>query len=299
MKINIVFFLFLLYTPFFYGQNYKSDFEKYARSADTVNQLKVLKEWESVNPTDAELFTSYFNYYFLKSKKEMLALRSDEPNEEFEGLLLQDSSNNTAGYLTSETYYDQIEIEKALNKIDEGIKLYPNRLDMRFGKIYVLGTLSDWDAFTSEIIKTIQYSSTNMNEWTWTENEKQENGQEFFINSLQDYQVQLYETDDDELLENMREIAKEILKYYPNNVESLSNISISYLVVGDYENGITPLLLAEKINPKDDIVLSNIAYAYKLKGDKKAAIEYYQKTIKYGDEQSKQFAKEQIDLLKK
>lgn len=298
MKKTTLLFLLLLTTTAVFGQDYQADFQKFCRENDTVNQLNVLTEWESVNPKDAELFTSYFNYHFLKARKEMIVMSTDEPNDDDIGLVLNDSSNNTAGYLTSEMYYDQAEIEKALSKIDEGIALYPDRLDMRFGKIYLLGEIEDWDNFTSEILKTIQYSAKNKNNWTWTDNVKEENGEEFFITSLQDYQVQLYETDDDLLLENMRNIATEILKYYPNNVESLSNISLSYLVVGEYDKGIESLLKAEKINPKDYIVLSNIAYGYKMKGDKAKAIEYYNKAIEFGDENTKEFAKQEIEEMK-
>jgi tetratricopeptide (TPR) repeat protein len=279
-----------------FSQNYQSDFQKYCQTNDTINQLKVLTEWKSANPKDAELFTSYFNYHFMKSKQEVLALNTDEPNGE--GLVLKDSLNQTAGYLGSQIYYDQAELKKGLNKIDEGIELYPNRLDMRFGKIYVLGQIPDWVNFTSEIIKTIQYSSTNKNDWIWTNNEKQENGKDFFLSSLQDYQVQLYNTGNDDLLVNMRNIAKEILKYYPNHIESMSNLSITYLLTGEYDKGIDPLLRAEKINPKDFIVLSNIAQGYKLKGDIEKAIAYYEKTVEYGDKQAKDFAKKQIEELK-
>ena len=97
----------------------------------------------------------------------------------------------------------------------------------------------------------------------------------------------------------MREIANEILKYYPNHIESLSNLSITYLLTGEYDKGIDALKKAEKINPKDFIILSNIAQGYKLKGDKEKAIEYYQKTIEYGDEQAKEYSKQQIKELKK
>lgn len=280
-----------------FSQDYQSEFQKYCQTNDTINQLKVLTEWNSANPKDAELYTSYFNYHFMKSRQEVIALTNDEPNGE--GLVLKDSLNQTAGYLESQIHYNENELTKGLNKINEGIKLYPNRLDMRFGKIYALGQISDWDNFTSEIITTIQYSSTNNNNWTWTNNEKQENGKDFFLSSLQDYQVQLYNTGNDELLKNMREIANEVLKYYPYHIESLSNLSVTYLLTGEYDKGIAPLLQAEKLNPKDYIVLSNIAQGYKLKGDKKKAIEYYEKTIEFGDEPAKVFAKKQIEELKK
>jgi len=58
-------------------------------------------------------------------------------------------------------------------------------------------------------------------------------------------------------------------------------------------------LKAEKNNPKDAIVLGNIAQGYKLKGNITTAIEYYEKVIKYGDESSIAFARQQIEALRK
>lgn len=297
MKRTLATLITILFFQIGFSQNYQSEFQKYCQTNDTINQLKILTEWENSNPKDPELFTSYFNYYFLKSKQEVIALTTEKPSGE--GLVLKDSLNQTAGYLESQIAYDKTELKKGLNKIDEGIKLYPNRLDMRFGQIYALGQIKDWDKFTSEIIKTVQYSSTNDNNWTWTNNEKRGNGKDFFLSSLQDCQLQLYNTGNDDLLVNMRKIANEILKYYPNHIESLSNLAITYLLTQQYDNAIKPLLKAEKINPKDYIVLSNLAHAYKLKSDKKKSIEYYKKTIEYGDEQAKQYAEQQLKELKK
>jgi tetratricopeptide (TPR) repeat protein len=176
--------------------------------------------------------------------------------------------------------------------------MYPNRLDMRFGKIYVLGQAEDWENFTNEIVKTIQYSNINNNEWTWTFNEKRENGKEFFLGSIQDYQLNLYETENDDLLKNMRTIAEEILKIYNDHIESLSNISITYLLTGEYDKGIEVLLKAEKINPNDGVILNNIAHGYVLKGDMDKSIAYYEKVLKLDDQRAVEFAKQQIEALK-
>tara|TARA_Y100000385_G_scaffold38880_1_gene36188 strand:+ start:12502 stop:12708 length:207 start_codon:yes stop_codon:yes gene_type:complete len=51
-----------------FGQNYKADFDKYCQEGDTTKQIEILKKWESEDPKKPELYTSYFNYYFLKSK---------------------------------------------------------------------------------------------------------------------------------------------------------------------------------------------------------------------------------------
>jgi len=190
-------------------------------------------------------------------------------------------------------------LQQGFNKIDEGIALYPNRLDMRFGKIYALGQIEDWQKLTDEIVKAIQYSKINNNQWTWTNNQKRSDGKDFFLSSLQTYQLNLYNTEDDDLLPNMQTIALEILKIYPKHIESLSNLAITYLLTNQYDKGVEALLRAEKINPKDCIVLNNIAHGYKLQGNKKNAIKYYEKIIKYGDEEHVQYAKQQIEQLKK
>lgn len=290
-------FLFIIFSSILFSQNFQSDFNNYFQKNDTLNLKITLEKWEKENPKDSELYTSYFNYYFQKSKKEVLNLSKKQPNGE--SLILKDSVNQTAGYLGSEELYNDIDIQNAFNRIDKGIKLFPNRLDMRFGKIYALGVIEDWKNFTIEIIKTIKYSNINKNQWTWTNNIKKENGKDFLLSSLQNYQVQLYNTEQDELLVNMQNIALEILKLYPENVESYSNLSITYFLTNQFEKGIVELKKAEKINPKDYIVLSNIAHGYKLIGNNEKTIEYYEKAIKYGDDYTIDFAKKEIAKLKK
>ncbi|MCF2874320.1 MULTISPECIES: tetratricopeptide repeat protein [unclassified Tenacibaculum] len=280
-----------------FSQEYQTEFLKHLKANDTINQLKVLTKWESINPKDPELYTSYFNYYFMKSQQEVLMMSSNRTAAE--SLVLKDSLNQTAGYIESKIHYDQIELEKAFHKISEAIELFPNRLDMRFGKIYALGEVLDWKNFTSEIIKTIKYSITNNNNWTWTNNEKYNSTTDEFLLDIQNYQLQLYNTGEVELLNNMREIAEEILKHYPNHIQSLSNLSITYLLTDQYDKAIEVLLKAEKIDPKDHIVLANIAQGYKLKGNKNKAIEYYKKTIEFGDQNAKEYAKQQIIELRK
>lgn len=297
MKKIFSFALLVLFGNQIYGQDFYSDFLKYQKSNDSINQLKTLKAWEALNPNDPELYTSYFNYFFAKSRKEMISLTTKQPEGEM--LVLTDSANKTAGYIGSQVDYAQLDLKKGIDWITKGIEKFPNRLDMRFGKIYVLGQIKEWDNFTKEIISTIQYSKINNNNWTWTKNEKQNGGKDFLTTSIQDYQLQLYNTNDDKLLVNMGQIAKEILKIYPTNVESLSNLSIVYMISKDYSNALEVLLKAENISPKDYVVLSNIAHCYKQMSDKLKSIEYYEKTIKFGDDQAKEYAKKQIKELKK
>jgi tetratricopeptide (TPR) repeat protein len=203
------------------------------------------------------------------------------------------------GFLGSSTQYDPVLIDLAISKIDQGIKRYPDRLDMRFGKIYILGEVGAWQRFTDEIVSAIRHSAQNQNNWTWTNHTKQPEAKSFFLNGLQDYQYRLYSTGDDSLLSNMRTIASEVLKIYPDHVESLSNLAITSLLAGKYDEAIEILLKAEKLSPSDPIILGNIAEGYRRNGDKQKAIFYFEKVMKLGDEQTVSYCQAQIAELSK
>lgn len=282
------------------GQTFKEQFDDLVSKKDTLGQQQIIDKWAKADSIDPELYVAYFNYYTRQSQKEIVRLDGNPKDKEGFKIMDKDSSNKEpVAFLYGDTYYDKDILKMAFDYIDKGIEKYPDRLDMRFGKIYTFGLIEDYEKFTTEIIKIVDYSAINKNKWTWTDNEPIDNPKDVFLGSLQDYQLQLYNTENDDLLDNMKLIAETVLKYYPDHVESLSNISIVFMLQKQYDKALESLLKAEKINPKDYIVLSNIAQAYKLKGNNKYAIKYYKLTIKYGDEQAKKYAQGQIDELKK
>ncbi len=290
-------FIALFASPLIFSQNFKKEFEKVFEVNDVKKEEKILQNWEKQNPEDPELFVSYFNHLYRKSNKNTVQLTSN--NTDNQSLSIQNSKNENVAFLSESVSYDPILFQLAIDKIDEGIALFPNRLDMRFGKIYVLGQNKNWKKFTNEIINTVNYSAINKNQWTWANNESKSDGKDFLLSNIQTYQNQLYNTGDDNLLTHMQDIANTILAHYPNHIESLTNISVTHLILKEYDKGIAALLKAEKINPKDYVVLSNIAQGYQLKGEPSKAIEYYEKCIIYGDGPTRIFAKTQIETLQK
>jgi tetratricopeptide (TPR) repeat protein len=272
MRTLLIFFS-ILSVHFCFGQDYQAEFSYFLRKSDTLQQRILLEKWEKDNPDNPELYISYFNHYLNKAKM-----------EEKQSVTGSDTTTNFT--------------REALLKMEEGIDRFPDRLDMRFGKIYALKQNGNWQEFTNEIVKTIRYSDINNNWWLWMNNEKISDGKQFLLSSIQNYQLDLFKTKNDDLLINMRTIANEILALYPDHIESLSNLSITYIVIGDYDKGIAYLLAADRINPKDPILLSNIAHAFNLKGDTAKAIKYYKKVIKYGEKDIGEYAKGQIKTMK-
>lgn len=296
MKYRITLIILLVVNCVF-AQDYYTEFLHACESTDTTKQIEILTKWEKLEPSNPELFTCRFNYHFKNSQQEVLELKTGEPQGD--ALVLQDSLGNSAGYMESKIIYDSLELGKAFKYIDRGIELNPERLDMRFGKTYVYGQLNNWDKFTSEIIETVRHSSSKSKPWLWTNNEQKEGDNEFMLSAIQDYQLQLYNSGDDSLLLKMRQIANAILSHYPNHIESLSNLSITYTLLGEFEKALEPLKKAESINPDDYIVIANIANTYKEMANKEKAIEYYNKLMKFDVEGVAEFAKQQIDKLEK
>jgi tetratricopeptide (TPR) repeat protein len=282
------------------GQTFKQQFNELVSKKDTVGQQQLLEKWENTDDNDPELFVAYFNYFVVKSKKEFITLGQNPKAKDVLQIKDQDTAKKEpVGFIYGDINYNLDLLSKGFNWINKGIEKHPDRLDMRFGKIYMFGQIEDYENFTKEIIKTIDYAAINKGMWTWTDSKPLDDPKDFMLSSTQSYQLQLYNTENDSLLDNMKRIAETVLKYHPDHIESLSNLSIVFMIQKQYDKALEPLLKAEKINSKDYIVLSNIAQAYKLKGENKNALKYYELTLKHGDEQAKKYAQRQIKELKK
>lgn len=299
MQKAIILLILATISNFVLGQTNYENFKKLYKDNDTTGIRILLAAWERSNPDDPELYTSAFNYYYTNSNREIVSVEKTQRGEQ--SFQLTDSTGAVAGYMNSmQGGYDTGELKKAFYYANKGIEKFPNRLDIRFGKCFVLAETGDYEKFTTEIINTVEYSHTIKNNWLWAENKKpDEDPESFMLDAVQKYLKQLYDTENDNLLENMKRIGDTVLKYYPDNIEILSTTAVANLLTKNYDKAIGYLKHAEKLNPKDFIVLNNIAQGYKLKGDKENAIKYYELTAKYGDERAKQDAKKAITELKK
>jgi tetratricopeptide (TPR) repeat protein len=300
MKIHLLSAVLLLTIQSFFGQNDWQQFTLLIENEDTLGQRILLENWEKRTLNDPELYVAYFNYFVKKSRSEVLVIGQDLKQNAYMVLEIenQDSSKqNGAEYMYKQVTYDDLYTQKAIEWIDKGIERFPNRLDMRFGKIYFLGLLENYEAFTEQIIQTIDYSAINQNQWLWSENSALEQPKERMLSSIQDYQNDLYATSKDTLLYNMQKIAEAVLKVYPDHIESLSNIGAVYFLLGQYEKALTPFYAAYQLNPKDLVVINNLAETYNELGLNIKAEAYYRLLMKYGDKQDKKYAKAKIKQL--
>lgn len=143
--------------------------------------------------------------------------------------------------------------QEAFNFVNEGILLFPQHLDLRFGKTYMCQMLGDAKCIKDELLKILHFSATNNNQWLWLNEEPKDN--EFMLGILQNYQKNLWEAGN---LAEMREIAEAVLNYFPDNVESLNTLAISYLKEGNWQEAESYLKTAHQLRPDDEIVNKNL-----------------------------------------
>jgi tetratricopeptide (TPR) repeat protein len=299
MKLKLT-FLSIAVTCFIqpiFAQNYMADFKALVAKNDTAAAFKILQGWQKAGINDPDFYIASYNYYAKKGLTEILSLQKDQPaGQSFQ---LTDSTGKVAGYLGGgQTSYNLIYLNKGFEYIDTGISKFPARLDMRFGKVYLLGKIENYKAFSEEIIKAVNYGQTIGFKWIWSGGKPVEDPENFMLSNIQTYIIQLNNAGDQNM-DYIRDISLAILKYKPNNVVSLSDLSISYLTKKDYPRALETLLKAEKLAPHDYIVLNNIAYCYELQGNKPNALKYYQLVKQYGNDEAKASADKKIAELNK
>ena len=281
------------------AQTLEEKFDHFWNTNDTLGLRLTLEEWQAADSTNAEYYTSLFNYYFKKASQEVVAISTDEPRTKGEDIfVLKDSTDAVKGYMHNRVNFSPIYMQKAMEAIDKGISQYPDRIDMRFGKTYAYGEIEDWNNYTNTIIETIKRSKQNNNQWTTTHNEPMTGGRDYLLSVVQDYQGKLYDVENDSLLTNMRNIAQTVVDIYPEHAVSWANIALTYIIVNDLDNALPPSLKAESIDPTDIIILNNIAQIYLRKEENAKAIEYLNKIIKYGNDEDKRYARSIIEKIK-
>jgi tetratricopeptide (TPR) repeat protein len=253
------------------GQSFKADFKKALDEKDLAKAEKILRDWDMTDANDADLYVSYFNFYTLKS--------------------LEKDSNR----------YDGEYAQKALEFISEGIERFPTRLDMRIGKIFMLEKRQDYDAFSDDVIRLIQYSKEIGNNWKGEGFRLVEKPDEMLYGAVQDFLGMLFAKNRAALDDQIIAISEEMLKHYPNHAQSLMNISTIHIKRKNFDKSLEALLKADKIKPNDAALAYNIAYVYQEKGDKENAKKYYALAVgaaKEKEQKLKEAAQKQFDALK-
>ncbi|MEQ9187140.1 MAG: hypothetical protein RLP15_05345 [Cryomorphaceae bacterium] len=292
MRILLLTALIFIVQPLRSQDDHQRIFDQLSNDGKWESIPNVLTSWESSSPTDAQLFVAKFNYYFHESRKEVVQMVTEEPEGEY--LVVKDTATGEpVGYMHSTLAYDDSIFNLAIEAINEGLKFHPKRLDMHFGKIYVLRERGQVDAHIDAIVKVIHRHEKYHDQWLWANDEPVDDIDAMFTGSMQDYCYALFNMPEPRL-DGVSRISSLLTQLYPSDVRFYSNLGACSLMTQDFPSALQYFLTANEKQKNDPVVLSNIAYTYLLLNQPESAKIYYQQLESIGDEQEALFAREQL-----
>lgn len=262
---------------------------------DSVKTAKIIADWERLYPKDAELYSVYANLYLTQAMKEVVIVSKEKPEDE-EYYVGKDSLGNEI-YIYSIIDIDEEMVDNAVSKLEEGIAKFPDRLDFRFGLAHILYEMERHQEMVNSLGKTIERSKENGNKWTWTLDEKVDDGENVMMETLQVYFRDLYNQPDGMAL--AESYVNKVLQHYPQRIEFLNDKVIFAYDRGDLDGALNECLKIHGMAPDDPVVINNIAYMYEQKKDKANALKFYRLLEKTGDEYYVPLAKKAIAELEK
>ena len=123
---------------------------------------QVIEQWEQAEPESADVYAAWFNYYYKMSRDEVMQMTPIPPEDGRQALEFEDSTGAPI-YMYEVQVFDDSLLAIAHEKIDRAISLYPDRLDLPFGKLAVLFRLEDYDSAMPVLHQVIERSHLNGN----------------------------------------------------------------------------------------------------------------------------------------
>lgn len=262
----------LFVTPLFAQDKHYKDFVQLLNNSDTATIASYIKKWENEKGKTADVYAAWFNYYILKKRSEPILFTSSQPKGE--SLAVVDSTGNAVAYF-GDLGMHSVNLNLAINTINEGIQKFPDRADLAFGKTRILFSSGEYDMALKELHRVLDRSVENNNKWKWSSDVSIPDGMKMLTETFHGYFSELY----NEKLDSVAMVlVDDVLAHYPENVYFLNNKSALLSVNGKDKEALAILEKIHGIDPSDEIVIINIAFLNKKFGNKKEAKKILQKT---------------------
>lgn len=224
---------------------------------DSTALKVIIEDWQRLYPNDAEIYSLRANLAFMYAYQSLVALETELPHNVGQYFTVKDKDDTTkiAGYMFSKIVLDEEKINQTIDILTEGISKFPDRMDLRKGKISILVEAKMWDALAADVIDVIRHSSVNKNRWRTSLDQKVQDGYYDMFETVQSNFGILVDYDELELAE---EIVDAALKYYPKDPVFLSDKAAFHYFRGDLESALKLYKKASKADPSDMLIKQNI-----------------------------------------
>jgi len=271
--------------------DYKKTYEALHKEGKYDELRKHLQIWEAKEPANPEMFIAYFNYYINRNSVSKIALDADTANAiNAEAMLKDPSTGEITGYIYKPVRYNSEDVSMAVEYIDNGLSIAPNRLDMRLGKAYILDEIGNYKNSGDELYAALE-ASKDIDKWLWKNSEEFEGGKAAFLDTIQGNYWQWFDKKTEESLEQIKRCSEKQIELYPENAYAYNNLAGYYYIKEQKEKALEYFLQAELIAPTNCVILINIGKIYFGKKEKQKAKKYFEKAFNIGNGRDKEYAR--------
>ncbi|TGE25695.1 hypothetical protein E5K00_11035 [Hymenobacter aquaticus] len=251
------------------AQTYQTDFRRAMQAQDTAQARQVLAAWQQKKPQDPDWYAANFNYLLKKAYRVVL---SADPNKKG-GLTFSKPGGEAAGSISEG--YEPTLLAAARSTLRDGIRLAPDRLDMRFGLAKTYEMTQEPAAEIEVLAAALADRQASGKPWRWRDGERLPEAEKDFIpESLEDYMLPYWQLQSAEGDEVVRQLAELLGKYYPESSLAPFNLGTYYAQKKQWQKSLELFQQANSRKPNDWQTLANLTKVEIELGHKAQAQQY-------------------------
>ena len=229
----------------------------------------LVDRWEKAFPDDPAMLEARYNYYLEKSRTTTLVIKdADRYLGQKPYLSLKDSLGNDVNYF-EESFYDDSLFALSSQAIDKAIRLYPDRIDLRFDKVTALTQYEKEspDMAASALAGLIDYNAVSHPAWKVGD---QVIDADTFEAAVQEYCYAFYTIGSPISYEAFLSLSEKMLGYNPKSTLFLTNVGTYWLIAqNDSKKALKYYNKVLKLDPENYTAVKNcIILARKSKNTK-------------------------------
>lgn len=232
-----------------------------------------IKESYEANKEDPAYYVASANYWWNLAQEPNL---STKPSEKGDFVLADPKTGREVGSMSTMGRVNPEIPQKAIAVLTEGCRRFPNRVDMSMGLAYMQRAENKQKECAATLQEMLVNAGKNPGELHWKNGEAfKEPPGKFIPELLQGYTAGFYNLETKEGDELCRALCEAIIRTYPDHPYAYNMLAALRGAQKDDKGSIKYLLLAYERAPKDNLILLNLADAYRRTADKAAALKYY------------------------
>ncbi len=259
----------------------------------------LLDRWEQATPDDPDMLKARSDFYLDKSRTVKLVIKDAERHlGQKPYLTLKDTLDRNVNYF-EESFYEDSLFALSSQAIDKAIRLYPDRLDLRFDKVTALTAYEkdSPDMAYSALAGLIDYNAVAHPSWTI---DGQSVDAQTFEAAIQEYCFAFYAIGTPASYEAFLKLSEKMLSYNPKSTLFLTNVGTYYLIAkDDNKKALKYYRKVLKLDPENYTAVKNCIILARKEKDTSLEKKYLPVLIKISDdEREKASAQTRLQALK-